>query len=332
MRSTPTKDTPRHPAWGPPARRGGDDGDARVCREIAVRHARTFSMASRLLRPAKRRAAFAIYATCRKADDIVDVGGIGGAREELEAFRDKALDAVEHQESDDAVLRELARAVRQFDVPTSALIELFDGVAMDLDPRRFLTWPELEKYCEGVAASVGEMCCAIFGVSRDDAANRAIAVAHARTLGVAMQLTNILRDVGEDAVRGRCYLPEAEMAEHGLGRSEVLDRTVTRDHAGWRSFMTFQLARARDLYRQALPGVALLDADAQRCALACASGYSRILDEIEAARFDTLTRRVSASRFTLVAVAWQSWRGQLPRFATEPATGAGSHALHRAAR
>lgn len=289
-------------------------------------------MASRLLTPAKRRAAFAIYATCRKADDLVDVGGVGGGRDALQSFRGEALRAVEHRESDDAVLRELSRAFHDFDVPTNALVELFDGVAMDLDPVRFHTWPELAKYCEGVAASVGEMCCAVFGLSPDRVGDRPVAVAHARTLGVAMQLTNILRDVGEDAARGRCYLPEAELAEHGLGRDQVLERAITRDHAGWRSFMAFQLGRARDLYRRALPGVALLEPDAQRCALACASGYSRILDEIEAARFDTLTRRVSASRLTLLAIAWRSWRGQLPRFATEPAAGAGGHVLHQSAR
>ncbi len=276
-------------------------------------------MASRLLAPSKRRAAFAVYATCRKADDLVDTGGGAGSREALRAFRDRALDAVEHRTSDDAVLRELARAFDTFDVPVHALVELFDGVALDLDPRPFFSWPELTTYCEGVAASVGEMCCAVFGVLSSEPRDVSIAVAHARTLGVAMQLTNILRDVGEDASRGRCYLPEAELAAHGISRMQILDRSLTSDHPGWRSFMAFQSARARDLYRQALPGVALLEPDAQRCALACASGYSRILDEIEAAGFDTLTRRVSASRLTLLGVAWRAWRGRLPRFAAEQA-------------
>jgi len=302
----------------PPARDGGDAGGARACRLIAAKHARTFSIASRLLPERKRRGAYAIYATCRTADDIVDASGL--YREEgalaLRRFREAAFSALERR-SDDPILRELARACREFNVPVEAMKELFDGVEHDLSDHVYETWPDLEKYCEGVAGSVGEMCCAIFGIAADNVARASMAVACARKLGVAMQLTNILRDVGEDAARGRCYLPTMDLGRHGLDRQKVISGAVRGDWNAWRAFMAFQVSRARDLYRQALPGIPLLQLDAQGCALACAAGYSKILEAIEESDFDTLSHRVSASRLTLLGVAWRSWRGDLPRLAAD---------------
>jgi phytoene synthase len=302
----------------PPERGGGDAGDARACRLIAAKHARTFSIASRLLPERKRRGAYAIYATCRIADDIVDAGGLyrtEGAPA-LRRFRDEAFSALERR-SDDPILRELARACREFNVPIGAMRELFDGVEHDLSDHVYERWSDLEKYCEGVAASVGEMCCAIFGVAADNVARTSTAVACARTLGVAMQLTNILRDVGEDAARGRCYLPTMDLGRYGLDRQEVISGAVRGQWDAWRAFMAFQVERARDLYRQALPGIQLLELDAQGCALACAAGYSKILEAIEESDFDTLSHRVSASRLTLLGVAWRSWRGDLPHIAAD---------------
>jgi len=174
------------------------------------------------------------------------------------------------------------------------------------------SWPDLAAYCEGVAGSVGEMCCSVFGVAADLSGRRSTAVSCARTLGVAMQLTNILRDVGEDAARGRCYLPTLDLGRHGLDRQMIISGAVRKEWHAWRAFMAFQVTRARDLYAQALPGIPLLQPDAQRCALACATGYAKILDAIEHSDFDTLSRRVSASRATLLGVAWRSWLGDLP--------------------
>lgn len=287
--------------------------DARTCRAIAWEHARTFTMASRLLPEEKRRAAFAIYATCRRADDLVDspVPHDVGAGAALARFRRAAFLALESR-STDPVLRELARAVDRFDVPPSALAEVFEGVAMDLEPRVFRTWSELEHYCQAVAGSVGEMTCAVFGVPRQE--DRPHATRCARTLGVAMQLTNIVRDVGEDARRGRCYFPLDELALHGLRPDDLLTGSALTRPSQWRSFMSFQVARARTLYAEAIPGIAVLASDAQRCALACASGYARILDAAEQCGFDTFSRRVSTSTLTLLAVAWQSWRKHVPDF------------------
>ena len=288
--------------------------DARVCRLLTIQHARTFSVASRLLPERKRRGAFAIYGTCRTADDIVDASGLrhaDGARA-LRRFREAAFRALE-QRADQPILRELARACHEFDVPVEALAELFDALERDLRDVEYQTWSDLEAYCEGVAGSVGEMCCSVFGVAADIGGRKSTAVTCGRTLGVAMQLTNVLRDVGEDAARGRCYLPAMDLGRFGLDRQQVLSGAVRSQWGAWRGFMALQVARARDLYAKALPGIPLLETDAQRCALACAAGYAKILDAIEDADFDTLSGRVSASRAALLGVAWRSWLGELPQ-------------------
>src|SRR5687767_1486702 len=285
--------------------------DAHVCQRIVARNARTFSVASRLLPREKRRGVFAIYAACRTADDIVDVNGADQPDLALQRFKESAFQSLE-QRSESPILRELARAWHRFAVPDETLYELFRALNLDLHHRGYETWPELEAYCQGVAGSVGAMCCAVFGVADDISARRSQAVTCARTLGVAMQLTNILRDVGEDARRGRCYLPNRELTQFGLTRSEVLSGSVRNHRNEWRALMRFQVDRARALYRQAIPGITLLQRDAQRCAIACATGYSRILDAIERADFDTFSQRVTTSRLTLLGVAWRSWRNELP--------------------
>jgi phytoene synthase len=297
-----------------PGRSAGED--ARACREIVARHARTFLIASRLLPERKRRGAFAVYATCRVADDIVDTGDLR-PRDSLRAlrrFRAQAIAAMERR-ADQPILRELARAWHEFQLPDDTLRELFDALERDVHDVEFETWQHLEAYCEGVAGSVGEMCCSIFGTAAHAGTT---AVLRARTLGVAMQLTNILRDIGEDARRGRCYLPRAELARYGLSREQVISGAVRDRWGAWRAFMGFEVGRARELYGQALSGIPLLQLDAQRCALACADGYAKILDAIEEADFDTLSQRVAASRLTLLGVAWRSWSRRLPGIALEP--------------
>jgi phytoene synthase len=197
-------------------------------------------------------------------------------------------------------------------VPPDVLRELLAGVARDLQPVRYESWRELVTYCEGVASTVGEMCTYVFGVSGGVAA-RERALRYARTLGVAMQLTNILRDVGEDARRGRCYLPAEDLAAFGLTPDEVLagaaagTPTLARDER-WRPFMAFAVGRARSLYEAAAPGIALLSPDAQRCATACAAGYAGILGAIERVGYDTITQRARLGTTARGAVLWRAWR------------------------
>ena len=292
--------------------------DCAHCARLTRVHARTFAFASLLLPGAKRRAAYALYAFCRVADDMVD-----GAVEphdprvarELARYR-RQLDAALAGRPEGPVFRELARVAREYHVPASVLHELLDGVERDLRPAPYRDWADLARYCEGVASSVGEMCTHVFGVAGGSvgicgngvASARDGAVRHARTLGVAMQLTNILRDVGEDAARGRCYLPDEDLATFGLCAEDVLARRVTARDERWRALMQFEARRARALYAAALPGIALLAPDAQGCAAACARGYAAILDVLERADWDSISARVSVGGWTRLTVLYDAWR------------------------
>jgi phytoene synthase len=282
--------------------------DEARCRQIVRTHARTFWLASHFLGPEKRRGAFALYAFCRVADDLVDLAIADASRSPAEdlAEQRRLLTACLEGRPSGPVYRELHRTVTAFDIPPAVLYELLDGIGRDCLPSRYASWDELQQYCEGVASSVGEMCTHVFGVAGDDDVRRR-ALRHARTLGVAMQLTNILRDVGEDARRGRCYLPDAELARFGLDRERVLAGTLGRDDR-WKAFMQFQVERARDLYERAMPGIALLSPDARRCATACAVGYAGILGAIESIDYDTFSTRARLGTRARAGVLWNVWR------------------------
>ena len=263
-----------------------------VCGNIVRRHARTFALASAFLPLPKRRAAYALYAFCRLADDAVDRAGPTGreaVRDSLRSLRGQ-LDAALTGGFAGPVMHETAWAIRRYAIPMAPIDELVDGVARDLDPTDYRDWPSLRAYCEGVASSVGELCTHVFGVVGGDGM-REEAIVCARTLGVAMQVTNILRDVGEDAGNGRCYLPDDALRAVGLSREQVLARDVDVSSPAWKAMMRHFVAQARLLYREALPGIDLLAPDSRRCAQACAVGYAAILEAIEEAAYDTIASR-----------------------------------------
>jgi phytoene synthase len=285
--------------------------DAAYCRQIVRTHARTFWLASHFLGAEKRRSTFALYAFCRVADDLVDLAGPighGVAARRVDELRQSLNEALAGRPSG-PMFRELHHAVRRHEVPSAVLHELLDGVASDCAPSRYASWSDLYSYCEAVASTVGEMCTYVFGVVGDERV-RHRALAHARTLGVAMQLTNILRDVGEDARNGRCYLPDDDLARFGLRRAEVLAGIQASDPR-WRGLMRHEIDRARTLYECAMPGIALLSPDARRCAAACASGYAGILRVIEENGYDTFHARARLGARARAAVLWNAWRTPL---------------------
>lgn len=288
--------------------------DARDCERIVRIHARTFAAASRFLPAPKRRAAFALYAFCRLADDLVDMAGAGApsadVARKLADYERQLNDALAGRPSG-PVFRELAHVVAAYDVPESVLHELLHGVGRDLRPTEYETWAELETYCEGVASTVGEMCTYVFGVPGGPE-TRMRALRYARTLGVAMQLTNILRDVGEDARRGRCYLPAEDLEMFDLTPDDVLRNAALGRDERWRPFMAFEIGRARALYEAAAPGIALLAPDAQRCAAACAWGYAGILDAIAAIGYDTFATRARVGSMARATLLWSVWRYRPP--------------------
>lgn len=309
------------------------DVDARECEQITHSHARTFSLASKLLPAEKRRAAYALYAFCRIADDLVDQADAGSGKSselavQLEAYRAQLQAALDGRPSG-PIFREVAWVAANYSVSPAPLFELLDGVARDLVVTTYDSWHDLESYCQGVASSVGEMCTYVFGVPAGPAM-RSHAIQYARTLGTAMQLTNILRDVGEDAQRGRCYLPSEDLTRFGLTSQDVLSNRQLARHPGWKPMMQYEVGRARALYAAALPGIALLAPDAQRCAAACATGYAGILTAIEAQEYDTISARARLGKLARVGILWNAWRyraedpdlsalGRGPRIVWEPA-------------
>ena len=293
--------------------------DALQCEQITRAHARTFSLASRLLPQQKRRAAYALYAFCRIADDLVDQaehGNVAALAQHLLEYEHQLQAALDGRPSG-GVFREVAWVTRTYHVPAAPLFELLYGVARDLEPAAYGSWASLEAYCEGVASSVGEMCTHVFGVPGGPAM-RERAVRYARTLGVAMQLTNILRDVGEDAKRGRCYLPADDLHRFGLAQIDVLQNPHLASDPRWTQMMAYQVGRARALYDAARPGIAMLEADAQRCATACATGYAAILSAIETQHYDTIGSRARLGRLARVGILWDAWRHRALR--PDPAT------------
>jgi Phytoene/squalene synthetase len=283
--------------------------DALQCERIVRSHARTFTLASFFLPARKRRAAFAFYAFSSKANDIVDSVAPTDRKivgRKLQSHRRDLTEALEGRPRG-AVMRELRWAVREFALPGDILYELLDGITRDIDPEIYETWDDLERYCEVVASTVGVMCAHVFGVP-GGSRQLDIALGHARTLGVAMQLTNILRDVGEDARNARCFLPTEELARFSLDRDEVLGAPSIADDPRWHRLMTFEIARARALYEHALPGISMLSPDSQRCAAACAIGYAAILDALEQINYDSVSTRASVGTLARLGILWDAWR------------------------
>lgn len=288
-----------------------DDDDLRaayrVCDHVTKSHSRTFMMASSLLPRAKRRGARALYAFCRVCDDLVDAPEEGSdPREALEQWRHQVLHV--QSSGDDPVAVAWADTRARYQIPWRYAEQLMAGVAQDLGKTRYQTFDELAEYCYGVASTVGLMAMHIIGFQDSRT------IPYAVKLGVALQLTNVLRDVGEDWRNGRLYLPQVELAAFDLGEEDI-DAGVVDDR--WRNLMRFQLDRTRQLYDEALPGVALLDADGRFAITAAAQLYRSILDDIEANDYDVFRRRAHVTTWGKVRQLPGIW-GLSRRLALEP--------------
>lgn len=293
-------------------KRWNSHSDEALCASVTRQHAHTFALASHFLPPLQRRGAFAIYAFCRVADDLVDEpvnARVGDAEYGVDQHRDALVEALSGRPRG-PVFRELAWAIGRFHIPTAPLFALLDAISADLAPRPVQSWDDLLGYCDGVASTVGEMCAHVFGLP-ESPMERRCALRHARALGVAMQLTNILRDIGEDAARGRCYLPADDLARFGLTREEVLDRSIPADDPRWRKLMISLMRRARALYASAEPGLALLPRESRVCATICAHGYARILNALEGIGHDALMRRARVSASAKAWIAFSAWRASV---------------------
>ncbi len=251
--------------------------------------ARSFHFASRFLPYHKRRAIYALYDFCRHADNLVDIRGdrsVAEVRLELAALAAEVRRIHAHGH---ASLRWIALAdtMRRYPVPLEPLLELIDGVSIDLGQVEFATFQELKQYCRLVAGGVGLMLGPVLGAENEGFSEPGV------RLGIAMQLTNVLRDIGEDLERGRVYLPTDELAEFGLDRSALEQRRVTPE---FRAFMQHQVARARRYFSAGDAVVPLFPHDGSRLTVRLLQRtYAGILDAIERAEYDVFRRRAYVS-------------------------------------
>jgi 15-cis-phytoene synthase len=254
----------------------------RLCGAIARRYAQSFYFSLHFLPVAKRRAVWAVYAFCRTADDFVEGGG--PAAERLAALDgwEAELRASYAGRPATPIFRALADAAARYGVPLQAALDLLRGARMDVSVTRYASFEELRGYCYLVTSTVGLLVTPILG------ALAAAAPHHAVVLGQAMQLTNILRDVGEDARLGRIYLPLEDLQAFGYGESEVFDGVLDERFV---ALLRFEIERARALYREAEPGIALLQPDSRYAVRLALHLYRGILDAIETNRYDVFSRR-----------------------------------------
>jgi phytoene synthase len=272
---------------------------------LTQQHSKTFYLASGLLPQAKRRAVRALYAFCRVSDDLVDRAA-DDPLSDIQAWRERAL--ADHYLDDNPAPIALAwgdtRA--RYNIPVGYAHQLLDSVTQDLQVTRYATFDDLAEYAYGVASTVGLMAMHIIGLSNEEA------IPYAIKLGVALQLTNILRDVGEDWRKGRLYLPLDELDAFGLNESDVAQGVEGKIDHRWRALMRFQIARNCRLYAEALPGIAMLHPDGRFAIAAAAELYRAILNDIEAHNYNVFARRSYVSLWNklrrLPGIWWRARR------------------------
>ncbi len=275
------------------------------CAHLTRASSRTFYLASRLLPGRKRRAVRALYAFCRATDDMIDqAGGLEDARRLLDDWQERVSRS---PNAYDPIPLAWADTKARYRIPHGYEAQLTEGIARDLSQRRYATFADLAEYCYGVASTVGLMVMHIVDFRSEDA------LPYAVKLGIALQLTNILRDVVVDWRVGRLYLPLDELAAFGLGEGDVARGVVD---GRWRAFMRYQIERTRALYAEAEPGIALLDAEGRFAIGAAAGLYQAILGDIEAHDYDVFHRRAHVGgwgKLRRIPGVWWATRGIVGR-------------------
>ena len=260
------------------------------CKRLNSLHGKTYYLATLLLPASKRPFVHALYGFARYADEIVDdLASTLTAQEKAEVLRTWSSDVLrglETGESSDLVGRALIDTVQRFDIPHQHFVDFLHSMEMDLTVTEYQTFEDLYEYVYGSAAVIGLQMVPILG---GDTVNSLEA---AKNLGVAFQLANFIRDVGEDLDRGRVYLPLQELAEHGVTRQMLEARKLTPEII---SALKFQIARVRQLQNAAEPGIALLDKTSQPCIRAASELYCGIVDEVEKIGYDIFNKRAKTS-------------------------------------
>jgi len=273
----------------------------------AAKSGSSFYYAFLFLPPPRRAAITAFYAFCREVDDVVDeTHDTSVAATKLAWWRKEAAAAYAGQPTHPA-MRALMPHAQAFDIRLEHLNAVIDGCQMDLEQTRYLDYPGLQRYCFLVAGVVGEVASGIFGRTQP-----AATIAYAHKLGLAMQLTNIIRDVGDDARRGRIYLPVSELQQFDVKAHEILKREAPWGYSDrFTALMKFQAARAHALYDEAFALLPEEDRRAQKPGLMMANIYRALLREIEAENFQVLQQRIALTPIRKLWIAMTTnWRGR----------------------
>jgi phytoene synthase len=273
------------------------------CRQLHARHGRTYYLATLLLPRWKRRHVHALYGFTRYADEIVDdlastLDGAGQAAA-LRAWGERFFAGLRGAPCDDPVLPAVLHTVRAFDLDVADFEKFLGSMAMDLHTDGYATYDDLLAYMEGSAAVIGTMMAPILESSDPPASAE-----HARQLGLAFQLTNFIRDIGEDLDRGRVYLPAEDLERFGVGRADL---AAAQASPAVTELLAFEIERARAHYRAAEPGIELLAPSSQPCIRVAFDLYGGILGEVERAGYQVLANRVRVPRHRRLGVAGRHW-------------------------
>lgn len=268
------------------------------CQQKAAQSGSSFYYSFLFLPPARRSAITALYAFCREVDDIADeCNDPAIARIKLAWWRQELLRTFADSPSH-PVSQALLPAIRNYDLALEQFEEIINGMEMDLQHVRYADFNSLQLYCYRVAAVVGQLAAAIFGYTERST------LKYAHDLGIAFQLTNIIRDVGEDARRARIYLPQDELVQFGVAENDILSG---RGSPAFCALMAHQTERAQHYYQQAMRELPSVDRRSQRPGLVMAAIYQTLLTEIAADDFPVLKQRVSLTPLRKLWLAWRTW-------------------------
>ncbi len=268
-------------------------------KQIAKESKSSFYYAFSLLPQPKRDAMNAVYAFCRTTDDIVDEGNEPDdlKYEKLRKWRIE-LERALYGNSDYALLNKVATYIKQFNIPLDPFFELIIGMEMDLQHKRYFTFEDLTQYCYRVASTVGLMCIEIFGYKNNSAKDYAV------NLGVAMQLTNILRDVGKDSEKGRIYLPQQDLKIFNYSEEELFQKKYNENFV---SLMKHEAERAHNYFEKANHSLDFEDKPSMFPARAMQHIYFKLLQKIEAGNYDVLNQKIKVNKFEKAGIALGVW-------------------------
>lgn len=288
------------------------------CREVTRQHAKSFYFAAKFLPKKKQLPIYALYALCRHVDDEVDEAEVKSENEAIAAvnrWKEKLNEVYEERENieitnsqlithnSQLVLLAWKHLLKTYKIPQNLPLELMKGVLMDTHIKRYETFDELYVYCYRVASTVGLMSSEIFGYEKPETLD------YAEALGIAMQITNILRDVKEDAEMDRIYLPQEDLRKFGVTEKQIYKNDFDRDFA---ELMKFEIKRAREFYEKAEKGIPLLEKDARFTVLLASRIYGRILKEIERQDYNVFRRRAHTTKrqkiFSIPSIWFESQR------------------------